>query len=128
MKHFLRYQTAETASVAFDGLTTLKSNWDGYGAPAIRKDIIEAARNFVGLLPENWADGPRIVPMSTGNLQLEWHHGTKVLELEFEDAKTIHYLQWHPEAGVEVEATFPTSDIDTSNELIQWFMNGTTCV
>lgn len=66
--------------------------------------------------------------MSTGNLQFEWHHGRKVLELEFETADTIHFLQWDPEQHIEEEDTFRASDIDRAVDLIQWFMSGTNCL
>ena len=108
-----------------DRLAKLVKNWDGYGAPPLDKQIIEAARQFVRTLPENLAYRPRVVPMSPGNLQFEWHHGSKVLELEFESVPTIHFLQWDPEHGIEDEDTFPASDIGKAVELIQWFMSGT---
>ena len=44
--------------------------------------------------------------MSNGTLQLEWHDGTKSLELKFESPSSIRYLLWHPENGVEEEPTF----------------------
>jgi hypothetical protein len=110
-----------------DDLARLNPNWDGYGAPAIDPSIIAAARKFIQALPETLVLRPRVVPMSTGNLQFEWHHGSKILELEFETPEMIHFLQWHPEAGVEEEATFRASDIDRAVDLIQWFMSGT-CV
>ena len=66
--------------------------------------------------------------MSPGNLQFEWHHGGKMLELEFEEPNVIHYLRWHPEAEVEDEDTIAALDINRAVELIQWFMSGTTCV
>jgi hypothetical protein len=118
----------DAVCAAIDHLSTLKPNWDGYGAPVISPAIIAAAKKFVRALPENLAYRPRVVPMSTGNLQLEWHHGSKTLELEFETDKVIHFLQWHPEAGVEEEGIFPATDVDWACGLIQWFMNGTTCV
>ncbi len=107
-----------------DELGRLPPNWDGYGAPPIDPNIVAAARSFTRSLPENIAVRPQVVPISSGNIQFEWHHGSKVLELEFEDAQTIHYLQWHPEAGVEEEGTSSVTDIDRAVELIQWFMTG----
>lgn len=108
-----------------DRLARLPRNWDGYGAPAINPSILAAARAFIEALPENLVYRPRVVPMSTGNLQFEWHHGSKMLELEFETPQTIRFLQWHPEADVEQEHTFRSTDIDTATDLIQWFMSGT---
>ena len=102
-------------------------NWDRYGAPCINPRIIDAARKFIRALPENIVYRPRVVPMSTGNLQFEWHHGHKVLELEFETQDTIHFLQYHPEENVEEEDTFRASEIDRAVDLIQWFMSGTNC-
>jgi hypothetical protein len=107
-----------------DELSQLGPNWDSYGAPAIEPGIIAAARAFIKALPKNLAHRPRVVPMSGGNLQLEWHHGSKILELEFETPQTIHFLQWHPEAGVEEEATFRATEIERAVDLIQWFMSG----
>src|SRR5437762_13961210 len=52
----------------------LQANWDGYGAPAIDRGVIDAAIKFVQSLPENVAYRPRVVPMSPGNLQFEWHY------------------------------------------------------
>src|SRR4051812_4499972 len=73
---------------SIDRLSHLKPNWDGYGAPAIRPDVIDAAKRFVLELPDNLCYRPQVTPMSPGNLQLEWHQGTKLLELEFETPKT----------------------------------------
>ena len=109
-------------------LASLPHNWDHYGAPCLNPRIIVAARKFVLALPENIAYRPRVVPMSIGNLQFEWHRGRKVLELEFETPDTIHFLQWYPEQNVEEEDTFRSSDIDRAVDLIQWFMSGTNCV
>lgn len=109
-------------------LAALPQNWDQYGAPPINPKIIEAATNFVRALPENIAYRPRVVPMSPGNLQFEWHQGRKVLELEFESPQTIRFLQWHPEVGIEEEDSIKAIDVDRAVDLIHWFMSGTTCV
>jgi hypothetical protein len=109
-------------------LSLLPQNWDCYGAPPINRNILDAAAKFVNALPENIAYRPRVVPMSPGNLQFEWHHGKKILEIEFESPQVIRYLQWDPQEGIEQEDTFPVNDMDRAVDLIQWFMNGTTCV
>jgi hypothetical protein len=117
---------SRTAQVekALDKLAAYEPNWDGYGAPAIRRDVIAAARTFVRALPADLPRPPHVVPMSPGNLQFEWHDGPKVLELEFEDANTIHYLQWDPANGLEEEGTFPVTDVETAVGLIRWFTSG----
>jgi hypothetical protein len=114
---------ADAINTRLDELSRLQPNWDGYGAPTIDPRILAATRTFVRSLPAPLALHPRIVPLSPGNLQFEWHAGTKILELEFEDPRTIHYLQWNPEHGVEEEDTFPVTDIDRAVDLIQWFLS-----
>src|SRR5438132_47915 len=99
-------------------LASLPANWDSYGAPVIDQQIIEAARHFVEALPESAGKPPRVVPMSTGNLQFEWHDGPKILELEFESPETIRYLKWNPPAGVEQEDSFPVNDLGRAVDLI----------
>jgi hypothetical protein len=131
-EHWLRaghYDPDFVSAVAaeLDRLSQLPQNWDGYGAPAINPAILTAARWFIQALPENLVYRPRVVPMSTGNLQFEWHDGSKVLELEFETPGAIHFLQWHPEAGVAEEESFSATDVGRAVDLIQWFLSGT-CV
>ena len=115
-------------NLELDRISQLPAGWDGYRAPIIDAGIVAAARKFVAALPENLASRPLVVPMSGGNLQFEWHEGEKILELEFENAQTIRYAQWHPQAQVEEEDSFAVTDTDKAVNLIQWFMSGTTCI
>jgi hypothetical protein len=105
-------------------LDELSPNWDGYGAPAIDPAVIAAVRSFVARLPQGLAPRPRVVPMSNGMVQLEWHAGPRSLELEFETPDSIRYLRWDPEEGVEDEDSFPAAEVETAIDLIRWFMNG----
>lgn len=104
-----------------DRIGDLQSNWDGYGAPVIAPEIISAARAFIASLPPGLAPRPAVVPMSTGNLQFEWHAGARILEIEVEDPETVHFLKWYPEEGVKDEDTFSIRDIDRAASLIRWF-------
>ena len=115
----------DSVCAKLDELAKLPENWDSYGGHALDANILAAARNFIKSLPDSVAIRPRVVPMSAGNLQFEWHHGPRILEFEIETAHVIHYLQWDPQGGIEVEDTFQITDIDKAIELIQWFMSGT---
>ena len=116
------YQFKKLSCMAeLNELAKLQPNWDGYGASRISPPIIDAARRFIDRLPESVPSPPAIVPMSPGNLQLEWHEGERVLELEFETPDTIHYLQWDPSEHVEEEDTFPATDVGKAIQLIRWF-------
>ncbi len=109
----------------FRSLGELSPNWDGYGAPAIDPAVIAAVRSFVARIPHGLAPRPRVVPMSSGMVQLEWHAGARSLELEFEAPDSIRYLRWHPEEGIEDEDSFPAADVEIAVDLIRWFVNGT---
>jgi hypothetical protein len=104
-------------------LRRLDPNWDGYGAPAIDPALIDAAKSFVAGLPATCRISPQIVPTSSGALQLVWHDGPKSLEQEFESPDSIRFLQWHPQAKVEREESFPIRDKSKTAALIEWFMS-----
>jgi len=116
---------AEAIEADLRRLAALPNNWDRYEAPPIDPAILAAVAQFVRALPKPIGARPRVVPMSPGNLQLEWHHGQRVLEFEFESPQSIRYLQWDPPAGIEEEDSFPAGDLQRATDLIQWFMTGT---
>jgi hypothetical protein len=103
-------------------LGKLQQGWDSESAPPINRDIIGAVRNFVESLPRHVATRPMVVPLSSGSVQLEWHHGRLVLELEFESPNQVHYLKWHPDKQIEEENVIPASNRDELVALIRWFM------
>ena len=107
-----------------EALRHLRPNWDGYGAPIVDPQVIDAAKRFIERLPENLAYRPHVVPTSTGSLQLEWQEGSKSLELEFESPRTIRYLQWQPDREIEKEDSIAVKEIDRAVDLIHWFMSG----
>jgi hypothetical protein len=107
-----------------ESLRTLAPNWDGYGARPIDAAVIDAAKAFIGKLPDDLAFRPHVAPLSKGTLQMEWDNDPKSLELEFESPRSIRYLQWHPEAGLEEVGRFPVRDIERAADLIRWCMSG----
>lgn len=104
-----------------DRLAALDVNWDGYGAGPLDRDILSAARRFAERLLSTMTIRPLVIPISNGGLQFEWHKGPKVLELEIEDADTVHYLKWDPEEEVQEEDVFQIDDFERARDLIRWF-------
>jgi hypothetical protein len=113
-----------TIDESLDRLAALEPNWDAQGARAIDPVIVEAARRFVHHLSADLIGTPAVVPMAKGNLQFEWHEGSRSLELEIESRDTIHFLQWDPDQGVEEEGFFACDDTVRAISLIRWFMRG----
>jgi predicted DNA-binding antitoxin AbrB/MazE fold protein len=114
-------KTVTALLTEIDRLAALEPNWDGYGGPALDRDILDAARRFVVTIAANTTTPPRVVPMSSGALQFEWHRGPKLLELEVEDPGSIHYLKWDASEDVQEEDIFPIGDTAKAAALIGWF-------
>jgi hypothetical protein len=115
-------------SVELHRVAALEQNWDAQGAYPVTPSIIQAARRLISSLPSGIKNRegatPAVVPLRKGNLQFEWHKGPKTLELEIENPSTIHYLKFHPEAGIEEEDCCDITDTKTLAELIRWFVEG----
>jgi len=63
-------------------LLNLRAGWDSYGAHAVSADAVAATIRFLGLVMQEESRMPFIVPMSSGNIQLEWHSGGVDIEVE----------------------------------------------
>jgi hypothetical protein len=106
---------------ALEELRTLPPNWNGYGAGLIDPDRIQAAMAFISALPTDLVATPKVVPMTRGRLQFEWHRGNRSLELEFETSDRIHYLKWDSDADIEEEDAIPLNDGAKIQALLRWF-------
>ncbi len=111
--------------------SALQANWDGYGAGPIPPAILSAVRAFLDRLAQMSSPPvprdstfPAVVPLSSGAVQLEWHVGERILELEFETAEVIHFLKWWPQKGVAVEGTYFANDLSRSVTLLDWVLCG----
>jgi hypothetical protein len=68
----------------FVDLLTLPSNWNSYGADTIDPKVVFDAMTFINRLLGPSTPAPRVVPLSSGGLQLEWHRQGVDLELIFD--------------------------------------------
>ena len=124
----LQPHPASTAAVKMrteqdiDGLARLKANWDGYASAPLNPDILASARKLIRSLARQFPIAiPNVIPMTGGRMQFEWHKGRKSLELEIEDAETIHYLKWDPGQDFQEEGSYSILDTARSIVLLQWF-------
>jgi hypothetical protein len=106
---------------AIDQLRSLPPNWDGYKAPPIDPQVIQAARELILSLPDDIITTPKAVPMTRGRLQLEWHRGSRSLEIEFENSSQLHFLKWDPGMHVEEEDVISASETSAVHALLRWF-------
>jgi len=113
-------ESKQATTDALRRLESLPPGWDGYAAPAIDREISKSVACFIDGLPAATPQ-PRIVPTMSGGVQLEWYHGNKSLELEFETPARIHYLRWNPTESVEDEDVIQSDDLVGATRLLRWF-------
>jgi hypothetical protein len=120
-QHYLKQIKIITTFQQLDAMGELQHDWNGYGAIPIDRAIIASASRFIENFGEQFCGSPRIVPMTKGRLQFEWHRGNRSLEMEFEDPDNIHYLKWDSDDAFEEEGIVPISDPDVINTVLAWF-------
>ncbi|MCX7011155.1 MAG: hypothetical protein NTW86_01075 [Candidatus Sumerlaeota bacterium] len=104
-------------------VSRLKPNWDGYGAPAIPKPILTAARKILRpLAKRSDIPTPYVVALMGGRLQFEWYEGEKCLEIEVETSERAHYLKSDPDHDIDEEDVYRLSDTERTIGLIKWFL------
>jgi hypothetical protein len=109
------------AHQSLSDLCKLEHDWDGYGAAPMNPRVIASASKFIGDFGRLFQGAPRLVPMTRGRLQLEWHCGNRSLEIEFEDAHTLHYLKWDSDQGIAEEDVIDRADDHSIAGLLEWF-------
>jgi len=68
----------------FVDVLTLPPDWNSYGAGAIDPKIVLYAMTFMNGLLVPSTPAPRVVPLSSGGLQVEWHRQGLDLEIVFD--------------------------------------------
>jgi len=68
----------------FVDLLTLPPDWDSYGAGPIDPVLVNTGMNFINGLLGPASPAPRVVPLSSGGLQMDWHRGSVDLEVVFD--------------------------------------------
>jgi hypothetical protein len=92
-----------------------------YNMEPVDDRVIETIGIFLTNVPEDIIGEPKIVPMTRGRLQFEWHRGNRTLEFEFEKGETIHYLKWDSDEGIEEEEVVSVYQTDKIESLLRWF-------
>lgn len=71
---------------------SLKENWDSYGGrPPLLQPVLKAIE-FLDMIPYDNPPRPRIVPLSSGGIQLEWSYSGRELEIEFPPEGPVGFL------------------------------------
>ena len=103
----------------FVDLLTLPPNWDSYHAGPIDPKLVHDAMNFINSLLAPTSPAPRVVPLSSGGLQLEWHRKGVDLEVVFDRGEQPFFFFQNRANGEEVEHHLP----EDSRRLIAMITN-----
>lgn len=91
----------------FADLLTLPPNWDSYGAGPIDPNLVHEAMNFMNNILGSSSPAPRVVPLSSGGLQLEWHRKGIDLEVVFDRGEEPFFFSRNRVNGEEAEQALP---------------------
>lgn len=92
----------------FVDLLTLPANWNTYGSGRIDSKVVEEALNFVAGLLGPSAPAPRVVPLSSGGLQIEWRRKGIDLEVVFDRGEQPYFYYRNRVTGKESEHLLPS--------------------
>lgn len=91
----------------FVDLLTLPPNWDSYGAGTIDSRIVQAALDCMNAVLGPNSPAPRVVPLSSGGLQLEWHRKGIDLEIVFTPGESPSFYYRNRTTGGEGDHELP---------------------
>jgi hypothetical protein len=102
---------------------SLPPNWNSYGGKSPSLDTARAAIEFIDMIPYEDPPRPRVIPLSSGGIQLEWHNGERDLEVDFRPDGSALCLKVNAgEDGEEEELkSVSSSDVET---LLAWLIAG----
>ena len=94
-------------------LALLQEDWDGYGACAIDKSIVDNIVFIFQKIPNallEIVDEDNILPTPNGTITIEWHKGSNELMLEVGEKFSTYYIQ-NNSIPQKIENQFIISDI-----------------
>lgn len=99
----------------------LEKNWDSFGSDPLKTDVLDVAKKVWLDIIDVYKPSviPHVVPMSSGNVQFEWHSKKRFLELEFINNEDIIYLKGLRDDDDFEENCIKNTEIDKIVELIK---------
>jgi hypothetical protein len=100
-----------TLTEQLDLMLTLQSNWDGYNADPIVPEVIEVAKEFVGMLHALLGRGGDetgmfVTPGRDGGVLVEWGDDTAEFEMEINPDGSFGFLREDKLTGVMTTEKF----------------------
>lgn len=86
---------------ALTELVLLRDDWDGYGAPPIDHESVNAALRFLSLAANHVTPPPAVIATGMGTVQLEWRDGDVEIDVEISPDGTYDAVYEGPEGEQE---------------------------
>lgn len=91
----------------FVDVLTLPPDWNSYQAKTINPKTVDEAMNFIVAVLAPTSPAPRVIPMSSGGIQLEWHRSGIDLEVVFDVGDQPFFFYQNRGNGEESEHSLP---------------------
>lgn len=100
---------------------SLTENWDSYGGQTPSHDTVLSVIDFISMIPFDNLPRPRVVPLASGGIQLEWSTGSRELDIEFRPDGLIEFLRVEGDSDGE-EGKLVSFTPDHVKSLIAWLI------
>ncbi len=101
------------------GALLLPENWDSYGGHTPKREAAETAIQIIASIAHEDPPPPRVVPLGTGGIQLEWKKGARELEVECGPDGSAEALKVEGDAEGELCSARTSADVVN---LFAWLM------
>lgn len=100
-----------TLTEQLDLMLTLTPNWDGYNADPIQPEVVEVAKEFVGVLHALLGrggdeSGMFVTPGRDGGVVVEWEDANSEYEMNFDPDGALEFLEEDKLTGVMATERF----------------------
>lgn len=115
-----------TLTEQLDLMLTLKSNWDGYNADPPTPEVVEVAKEFVGVLRVLLGRGGDetgmfVAPGRAGGVQVEWDDDAAEYEMEINPDGSFGFLREDKLTGVMTTEKFSAGRFAVQAALLRRF-------
>lgn len=115
-----------TLTEQLDAMLTLKSNWDGYNADPIVPEVVEVAKEFVGVLHALLGRGGDetnmfVAPGRDGGVMVEWEDDAAEYEMDINPDGSFGFLREDKLTGVMTTEKFQAGRFAVPAEMLRRF-------
>ena len=103
-----------------DDISELKYNWNGYGASAFSKELIDRCRDILGRLPVQ----PELYPTACDSIQFEWETADgRYMDVEVPEYGLTGIYKMLPDKTWKVQHVLDETLIDTLRKEVIEFID-----